>query len=162
MKPLVIYDSVYGNTKKIASAIGNAIAEKGGNVKVLSVDEMAASELKSVDFLVVGAPTHGGRPSPDMKEFIKTLPKGVLDDVKITGFDTRIESKTSGFGIRVLTRVLGYAAERIAKRLAQKGGLQAGRPEGFIVDDREGPLKPGEEVRAKEWISQTIKGINHE
>jgi flavodoxin len=37
MKALIVYDSVYGNTEKIAKAIGNAIT---GEVKVLRVSEV--------------------------------------------------------------------------------------------------------------------------
>jgi flavodoxin len=37
MKALILYDSLYGNTEKIARAIGSAIT---GEVKVLRVGEL--------------------------------------------------------------------------------------------------------------------------
>jgi flavodoxin len=58
VKVLIIYDSVHGNTKRIAKAIGGAIA---GDVKVLSVDETNSAELKTIDLFIVGSPTQGGR-----------------------------------------------------------------------------------------------------
>ena len=58
MKALIVYDSVYGNTEKIAKAIGGAIT---GEVRVLRVDESNSAELESIDLLIVGSPTQGGR-----------------------------------------------------------------------------------------------------
>jgi len=46
MKVLIVYDSVYGNTEKIARTIGDAIT---GEVKVLRVGEVNTSELKTFD-----------------------------------------------------------------------------------------------------------------
>jgi len=57
MKASVVYDSVYGNTEKIARAIGGAIA---GEVKVLRPGEVNSSDLASLDLLVVGSPTQRG------------------------------------------------------------------------------------------------------
>lgn len=59
MKALIVYDSMYGNTEKIAKSIGGAIT---GDVKVLRISEVIPSELESLDFLIVGSPTQGGRP----------------------------------------------------------------------------------------------------
>jgi hypothetical protein len=43
------------------------------------------------------------------------------------------------------------AAERIAKALAKKGGRLVAELEGFIVEQKEGPLKQGELERASNW-----------
>ena len=53
MKTLVVYDSLYGNTRTIAQAIGDAIP---GEVEVLQVGDVNASELEAYDLLIVGAP----------------------------------------------------------------------------------------------------------
>ena len=53
MKTLVVYDSLHGNTKQIAQAVGDAV---GGEVKVSSVNEADPSTLRSFDLLFVGAP----------------------------------------------------------------------------------------------------------
>ena len=63
IKTLIVYDSVYGNTEKIAKAIGDAIIDE---VKVLRVGEVNISELKTFNLLIVGSPTQGGRPTPAM------------------------------------------------------------------------------------------------
>ena len=155
MKSLVIFDTVSGNTEKIAKAIGEAISESG-EAEVLSVGEVDPSKLSSVDFLVVGSPTHGGRPTADLKKIINSISENGLQEVSVAAFDTRIDAGDKGIGIRMVTGVLGYAAGRIGKNLRQKGGEQVGKPEGFIVEDREGPLKTGELKRAKEWVKDIL------
>jgi flavodoxin len=59
-KTLVVYDSTYGNTEKIAQAIGEAI---GG--QILRVGEVNPADLKGFDLLIVGSPTRGGLPTED-------------------------------------------------------------------------------------------------
>jgi flavodoxin I len=148
MKALVIYDSMYGNTEKIAQAIGDGLT---GEVKVVRVGDMNASELSSFDLLIVGSPVHGGRATPLIDAFLKQLPAHSLEGKSVAAFDTRFESEEQGIGLRILMSVIRYAAERIAKDLAKKGGRLIAEPEGFIVEDKEGPLKQGELERASMW-----------
>ena len=61
MKILVVYDSVYGNTERIARTIGAALP---GEVPVLGIGEADPSELTSADLLIIGSPTHGALPHP--------------------------------------------------------------------------------------------------
>lgn len=61
-------------------------------------------------------------------------------------------------GLRLLMSVIRTAAERIAKALVKKGGRLVAEPEGFIVEQKEGPLKQGELERARLWA----KGIQAE
>jgi flavodoxin len=154
MKALIVYDSVYGNTEKIARAIAGAITPSDG-VKVLRAGEANPSELESIDLLIVGSPTHGGRPTPAIQEFLSKIPANALKNVSVTSFDTRFSAKDKGVGIRVLVGVLGYAAGRIADSLKGKGGHLAAPLEGFIIEGNEGPLKEGELERAAGWA----KGI---
>ena len=67
MKVLIVYDSAYGNTEKVARAIGGVIT---GEVKVLRPGEVNPSELQSLDLLIVGSPTQGGRPTPAIQDFL--------------------------------------------------------------------------------------------
>lgn len=148
MKALVIYDSVYGNTEKIARAIGDGLT---GEVKVVPVGTMNASEVRSFDLLIVGSPVHGGRATPAIDAFLKQLPAHSLEGKSVAAFDTRFEAEEQGVGLRLLMSVIRYAAERIARELVKKGGTLAAEPEGFIVEQKEGPLKEGERERASRW-----------
>jgi flavodoxin I len=146
MKALIVYDSVYGNTEKIARAIAEAITPSD-EVKVLRVGEANPSELASVNLLIVGSPTHAGRPIPAVQDFLNKVPELSLKDINVAAFDTRISKKIVG--------VFGYAAGRIAGNLKKKGGTLVASPEGFFVAGGQGPLKEGELERAAGWA----KGI---
>jgi flavodoxin len=140
MKTLVVYDSVYGNTEKIARAIGGGI---GDDAEVLHAGDVSPLELEGIDLIIVGAPTQGGRPAPAMKQFLDKATKDAVSGKSFAAFDTRISPKWVG--------IFGYAAGRIGKNLMKKGGNLVVDPEGFYVEGTEGPLKDGEEARAAAW-----------
>jgi flavodoxin I len=146
VKALIVYDSVHGNTEKIARAIAEAITPSN-EVKVLRAGEANASELASVNLLMVGSPTHGGRPTPAVQDFLNKVPELSLKGINVAAFDTRITKKFVG--------VFGYAAGRIAGNLKKHGGTLTASPEGFFVTSTKGPLKEGELERAAGWA----KGI---
>jgi len=142
MKVLIVYDSVYGNTEKIAKAVGDAIT---GEVRVLRVGEANSSELKTFDLLIVGSPTQGGRPTLAIQEFLK-IPEPIIRGVNVAAFDTRLSTRLVG--------IFGYAAVRIADSMKRNGGTLIASPEGFFVEGKEGPLKEGELERAARWAKE--------
>lgn len=153
MKTLIIYDSVYGNTQKIAQAIGDNLT---GEVKVVQVGSINASEVSSFDLIIVGSPVHGGRATPAIDAFLKQLPAHSLEGKSVAAFDTRFEAEEQGIGLRILMNVIRYAAERIARELTKKGGSLVAEPEGFIVEQKEGPLRQGELERAGHWAKSMM------
>jgi flavodoxin I len=148
MKAFIIYDSVYGNTEKIAKAIGDGLA---GDVNVVRVGDVKASEVQTGDLLIVGSPVHGGRATPAIDAFLQQLPPHSLEGKQVAAFDTRFEAEEQGVGLRLLMSMIRYAAERIVKDLTKKGGRLVAEPAGFIVENKEGPLKQGELERASAW-----------
>lgn len=151
MKVLVIYESVYGNTKEIAQAIGGVV---GGDVKVLRAGKANPGELNGVDLLIVGSPTQAFRPVAPVQAFIADIPKDALKGAGTAAFDTRIPESEAGKGLRFFMKIGGYAAGPIAKALKKKGGIPAAPPEGFFVKDKEGPLQEGELERAAYWAKE--------
>jgi flavodoxin len=141
MKALVVYDSVYGNTKIIAEAIAGALP---GEVRLLAASGADVSGLEAGDLFVVGAPTQGGRPTEAVKALLDRLP--ALAGVRVAGFDTRLTAKW--------VRIFGYAAPKLAVALQAKGGTPAGSPGGFFVKGKEGPLVTGEVQRAAAWAKE--------
>jgi len=148
MKALIVYDSVYGNTEKIARAIAEAITQPD-EVKVLRAGEADPSELASIDLLIVGSPTHGGRPMPAVQEFLNKVTQPSIEGINVAAFDTRIQTKLVG--------VFGYAAGRIANNLKKKSGTLIASPEGFFVTGGKGPLKEGELERAAAWAKGMLE-----
>lgn len=148
MKVLIVYDSVHGNTEKIARAIGDAIA---GEVEVHRAGEVNVSELDTFDLVVVGSPTHGGRPTPTIRGFLDEAPASALKGAKVAAFDTRSPARW--------VRIFGFAAGRIGDSLERKGGELVVPPEPFFVEGTEGPLKEGELERAAGWAEDVVKSI---
>lgn len=159
MKALVIYESFFGNTEKVAQAIAGAM-RAAGEVEVRAVGDVKPEHLKGIDVLVVGAATRAFSPSPATKAWLKALPAHALDGVQVAGFDTRIpiRQETPRF-LALLIKVFGNAAEPIAARLVKRGGRQIVAPAGFGVKDSEGPLFEGELERAAAWGGQIAAAV---
>jgi flavodoxin len=152
MLAMVIYDSLYGNTEKIAQVIGNAL-QQIGEVEVVRVGDVQPEQLSGVRLLVVGSPTQQFRPTQAMRDFLNHLPKNGLKGVKVAAFDTRLtlaEIEKSP-PLPFFEKIFGYAAERILKKLKNKGGESAFPGEGFFVQGMKGPLVEEEEERAAQW-----------
>ncbi len=148
MDILVLCDSQFGNTQKIAEAIGRGIS---GDVQVRTVKDTGNIDWHELKLLVVGSPTQGGRPTPMLQKVFATIPANGLQQCKVAAFDTRLKEEDHKFGLRLLMKTIGYASAKIAKILESKGGTLAAQPEGFFVADKEGPLKAGELERAEQW-----------
>jgi flavodoxin len=111
MNTLVIYDSLYGNTKVIAQGIADGIPVE---VELVHVEAVTAPEISAADLLIVGGPTHGGGSSEVMKAMLATVGDAALTNKPVAAFDTRVTWWW--------LRPFGYAAAKIAKHLAKKRG----------------------------------------
>lgn len=142
MTALIVYDSKFGNTRKIAEVIGSVFGQGG---RVVHVDDFNPEMLNGVDILIVGSPIHGWRPSEPTKRFLDKLQGQNLSGMAAAAFDTRLNSIFSG-----------NAAKRIARALKQAGCRVVVPPQGFIVSGSEGPLAEGELDKAKDWAIRVI------
>lgn len=152
MSSLLIYDSRFGNTEKIARAIGQAL---GNETKIVRPDETNAAELMSTELLVVGSPTQGGRPTQPIQNLLNSLPADGLKNTKAAAFDTGIPTVGQKWFMRTLVKTFGYASGRIADALKSKGANIVAA-ETFFVLGKEGPLKDGELERATAWAKKII------
>jgi flavodoxin len=146
MKALVVYDSKYGNTEKVARAIA-----EGLSCQALHFSEAGADALTGVGLLVVGSPTQGGRPTTALNDWLRRLLEGRLRDMHAAAFDTRLSASESALPLRLLMGVIGFAAPKLLRGLQSRGARPAAAPEGFVVQGKVGPLKDGELERARAW-----------
>lgn len=157
MKALVIYDSKFGNTERIAQVIGDAL-ETSYEVEVLHVGAFEPDQFEGLELLTVGSPTQQLSPTKAIRDFLKRLPSDGLKGIKVAAFDTRltIEDIEKVAVLAFFVRIFGYAAKPIANRLKRKGGELILPPEGFYVQGMEGPLVEGEVQRAEDWARQIV------
>jgi len=144
MPTVVIYDTKFGNTARIAEAIARGAGARG-SVSVLDTAEAAQPLTERPDLLIVGGPTQKRGPSPALRGFLDALPPS-LRGVPAATFDTRY---------RGATWLMGSAASAAARRLGEAGARLAAPPESFFIA-RGGPLErqgleAGELERAEAW-----------
>lgn len=58
MKIVVVFESMFGNTRQVAAAIAEGLAPSGAVDSVTVNDAGAKDAAESADLLVVGGPTH--------------------------------------------------------------------------------------------------------
>jgi len=167
MRALVVYESMYGNTARIARAIGDGLAKRGVEVDVVAVDDVDASF--DVDLLVVGGPTHAhGMSSSSTRLTAQTDDKNPYDDptlgAGLRGWLKEIPAGNGHAGAAFDTRfrhsalLTGSAAKGIAKRLEHHGHKVVTAPESFFVT-KDNTLETGEVERAEVWAAGIAASI---
>ncbi len=148
MRALVVYESMFGNTRDVALAIADGLATRL-DVDTVEVGKAPLDVPPEVSLLVVGCPTHAhGMTTPKsradsaqragerlvsrgrgMDEWLASV--GGSTSVAAAAFDTRI--KGPGF-------VWGSAAKSVAE-LLKDAGFRLVRPaQSFLVGGPTGPL----------------------
>ena len=169
-RAVVVYESMFGNTERLARAVAAGLAEQ------IHVDLVRAGPgvtlADDVDLVVVGGPTHAfglSRPSTrvsagqqgasgsaaggtGLREWLETLPPPTAYWPATATFDTRVRKPG----------VPGSAARSAARRLRHAGLPVVVPPMSFWVRGTDGPLLPGEEGRARSWgreLARTVVGV---
>lgn len=151
MKTLIIYDSVFGNTQKLAETMSGI-----PDAEAVRVTDAKTGDVSGVELLLVGSPTRGFKPTPAVMTWLKALPVDALKGIRAAAFDSRISLDTvKSRALKFMMKRFGYAAPDIEKELIKKGASITAPPEGFCVEQSEGPLKEGEQARAAAW-SKTL------
>lgn len=161
MRALIVYESMFGNTRLVAEAIGAGVAASI-SVEIANVNRVTAAQLSAIDILVVGAPTHMhgmSRPASREAARMQVTPELPLEaDAPGTGvrewlagletsatlyaaFDTRID---------MASWITGSAAILIDRVLRHRGLTPVAERESFLVTD-DTRLEDGEAARAQAW-----------
>ncbi len=140
MKALVVHESMFGNTEKIARAIADGLA---GTCEVTLADVSTAPAAEDIDLLVAGAPTHAfglsrpssrqqaeqngtvrpGAASSGLREYLAASPP--LTGVAAATFDTRVDKPITGSAARKATACCaGWAAACSPRRPASGSPAQ--------------------------------------
>jgi menaquinone-dependent protoporphyrinogen IX oxidase len=146
MKGIVVFDTSYGNTKKIGETIAETLGESGMEVDTFYVKDVKKLSAKDYDFLVLGSPTKFGTMSSTVKRFLGKVKSKEWMNKPFTTFDTENPENTD--------RKEGSAAEKIAEKLKEKQLTQLPPVLRAVVLGWKGPLQEGEIERAKEYARQ--------
>jgi flavodoxin len=155
MKAVVVYESHWGNTAKIARAVADGI---GPGARVLNTDEADAAALAGADLVVAGAPVMAfGLPRDGVsaqleKDTKAPVPADVSHPLMRTWLDTMPAGKgwAAAFETRIWWTPRG-ATGTIESKLSRAGYRRLARGERFLVNGGYGPLREGEEDRARRW-----------
>jgi hypothetical protein len=167
MRALVVFESMFGNTKTIATAVAEGVASLLP-VDTVAVDVAPSNLPADVGLIVVGAPTHAfGMSKRSTRESaaeqrsqtVTSMAIGLREwlasveppayTVAAAAFDTRINRP----------RVPGSAAHKAERRLRSLGFRSAASPTTFWVTGTAGPLADGELDRARRWGEMLAAGV---
>ncbi len=160
---LVVYESMFGNTKAVAEAVALGLSD-AFDVDLVECSRAASDLPQGVALLVVGAPTHafglsrdstredarrqvadGDHPSESgLREWLERLAPRAGDagpGVVTAAFDTKVSHP----------RLPGSAAHAAARRLKRLGYTQLTGPQTFLVEGTRGPLVAGSSDAAFAW-----------
>ncbi len=166
MKVLVVYESMFGNTRRVAEAVARSMATTS-EVRLEHADAVAPEDVAGVDLLVMGAPTHAwGLPRAGTRRAASSKVVTSGDLVLESGADTKSGvrellaslhgGELRGWVAAFDTRrrgpgwLTGRASTSIGGALSRLGLRELVAPESFLVDQRD-HLIAGEVERAEEW-----------
>lgn len=160
MKIVIVYDSYFGNTEKIAAVMAHDL-KSNHQVYLARIDELTPERLVGADLMVIGSPTRGFRPTPKITEFI-TDQVPTYDFGAIAIFDTRADVKEikNRFLTFLMSRA-GYANDAMVKSLKKAHQPLVGEPGEFYVTGKEGPLESDEETKAVAWIQEIVASLSN-
>lgn len=159
MRALVVFESMFGNTRKIAEAIADGLAP-WLDVEIVEAGAAPPAIADDIDLVVVGGPTHTfGMSRPEtrrdaatrtaeplvsagngIREWIAALPR-TTPKVAAATFDTKVRRPL----------LPGSAASAAARQLRRLGLHMIARPQSFYVGGTTGPLLDGEVNHACGW-----------
>ncbi len=171
MYVVIVYESLFGNTREVAEAIRDGIrdAQPDAQVRCVRASEPNLDLAVGADLLIVGAPTHnrGLATAVTRKMAIRAEERVPLavpgHGAEPAGSGPGVRewfhalpkaapgSLGAAFDTRVPSRLAGGAAHAISRRLHHRGYQLAAEPAGFITEDVAGPMRDGELARARAW-----------
>ena len=106
MKSCVIFDTRYGNTAKVARALGAGLSEAGLQTDYMNLKDATMNSLDRYDLICVGGPTQYRTASEEMVEFLESLARTNLSGRFAFAFDTRRDSVLAGSAAKYIEGAL--------------------------------------------------------
>jgi menaquinone-dependent protoporphyrinogen IX oxidase len=159
MKGIVVYDTSYGNTRRIAETIAETLKESGIEVDLFDVKDVKKLSAKGYNFLVLGSPTKFGTMSFAIRFFLGKVKSEEWVNKPFAAFDT--ENPENIERARIENKEWS-AAEKIAERLRDKKMNQLLPVMKALVLGQKGPLIEGEIARTKDYARELAIKLKEE
>jgi len=148
-KVIIVYESVYGNTKKIAEAISKGINEYAELESIVKkTGEIHTDDLCNYDAILFGCPNHDQEPARNLLKFIDRASIVHLEGKAGAVFDTYTGGNRD------------VAARKLEAKVCEKmQGIELIGRLSCKVNRRKGPLADEEENKALEfgiWFGQKL------
>jgi len=138
-KAIIVYHTVYGNTRKAAEAICEGIKEAAVEVVCKNLKDIKPEDILPFNVILLGAPTHYGGAPKEMDSFIKGLRRINVKGKQGAAFDTRYEGEETG------------ALNSMEKAMLEMGMKIVSPGLAVIVVGGEGPIAANELSKCKEF-----------
>ena len=155
MKGVVVYDSVYGNTKQVAEAIAEQIRVEGHEAELRSLRESHPEPPKG-DFMFVGSPTRIGNATRKARRFAKKLSASDWHQQPIVPFDTVMPMPTDEKQKEKARKYIERSASHKLEEILKAKGLNVKPVLRFTVTGMKGPLAEGAIEDAKRLTHEFI------
>ena len=152
-KFIIVFSSWFGNTRKVAEAIGRAVSQNEENqVLVKEIKEVDPKEVLDYDVILIGSPNHMGGPTRSAKKFIDELGKLDLKGKRGAVFDTYVRENVH----------VNKAVRKMTKRINQKvpGVKLIADGLSILVKGVRGPLAEGEIAKCEEFGNKISSQLN--
>jgi menaquinone-dependent protoporphyrinogen IX oxidase len=150
MKGVVVYDTSYGNTKRVAETIAETLKDSRVEVDLFHVKDVKKLNAKDYSFLVLGSPTRFGTMSFAVRGFLGKVKSEEWANKPFAAFDTENPENIERARIE---KKEWSAAEKIAAKLREKKMNQLLPVLKAAVLGQKGPLVEGEIERTKEYAN---------
>ncbi|MBS7630695.1 flavodoxin family protein [Candidatus Bathyarchaeota archaeon] len=133
MRVIIIYESKYGNTKRVAEAIAEGLNEVGGvETSVMELKELDLNDIFNYDVILIGSPNHIGGPTRGIKGFIDKLSELELEEKMFAVFDTYL-GKDFEKAVKKMEKQIAEKVPKL-KRVAQGLSIKVNGLRGPIAD----------------------------
>jgi hypothetical protein len=177
MRVVIVYESLFGNTRRVAEAIAEGMREAAPKALVSCVRAAEANRdvALGADLLVVGGPTHLCGLSSGVSRRMELKAEQVaaareaghpmepgaagpgVRDWFIALPQAADGSLGAAFDTHADSSVTPSAAHSIARLLRRHGYELVAEPESFVIEKTEGPLRDGEGARARTWGASLLR-----
>jgi len=150
-RALILYDSVYGNTKKVAMLLSRGLEAGGVYVDSNSIQNFDTIELKNYDVIGIGGPTHFHGASKEMKSFLSKIKHLKMENKQGFAFETKADFRLAGSVAKRITRYLRKMKITIIHPTIT----------GLVID-KEGPLKENSFNKMENIGLNIAEKLNHD